>query len=112
MAFYSEDTIMKQLKCLSLLALTTVLVAVAGCAGTPRQESTGEFIDDSVLTTKVKTAVLNDPSLKFAEFNVETHKSVVQLSGVVSTQAAINKALELARTVPGVTAVRNDMRVR
>lgn len=103
---------MNQPKRLPVLFLAVLLASIAGCAATPKQESTGEYIDDSVLTAKVKAAVLNDPALKSAEFNVETHKSVVQLSGFVSTQAAINKAVELARTVPGVTSVRNDMRVK
>lgn len=103
---------MNQPKRLPAFFLAILLASIVGCAATPKQESTGEYIDDSVLTTKVKAAVLNEPTLKSAEFNVETHKSVVQLSGIVSTQAAINKAVELARTVPGVTSVRNDMRVK
>ena len=85
---------------------------VPGCGGTATQESTGDYIDDTVLTTKVKAAVFNEPSLQSAEINVETFKGVVQLSGFVSSQADINKAVEIARDVPGVKSVTNDMRVK
>lgn len=94
------------------LFLAVTLVSVAGCESTPKQEGTGEYIDDSVITTKVKTALVNDPVTKATEINVETFKGVVQLSGFVSTQAAINRAVELARGVSGVKSVRNDMRLK
>jgi len=97
---------------LSVLFLAVTLVSVVGCASTPRQEATGEYIDDSVITTKVKTALVNDPVTKATEINVETFKGVVQLSGFVSTQAAINRAVELARGVSGVKSVKNDMRLK
>jgi osmotically-inducible protein OsmY len=83
-----------------------------GCASTPKQEGTGEYIDDTVITTKVKAAVFNEPPLKSAEINVETFKGVVQLSGFVSSQADVNKATEVARGVKGVKSVKNDMRVK
>jgi len=89
-----------------------LLASVLGCAGTPTKEGTGEYIDDTVITTKVKTAIFNEPSLKSAEINVETFKGVVQLTGFVSSRAAINKAAEVARGVKGVTSVRNDMRLK
>jgi osmotically-inducible protein OsmY len=90
-----------------------LFVAVAlGCASTAKQESTGEYVDDTVITTKVKAAVLNEPTLKSAEINVETFKGVVQLSGFVSSQADINKAAGIARGVPGVKSVKNDMRLK
>lgn len=103
---------MKQLKTISALILAVMLATVLGCASTSKQESTGEYLDDSVITTKVKTAVFNEPSLKSAEINVETFKGVVQLSGFVSTEAGIKKAVEVARGVKGVTSVKNDMRVK
>ena len=82
---------MKRLaKYLSALLLAVLLVSATGCASTAKQEGTGEYVDDSVITTKVKAAILNEPSLKSAEINVETFKGVVQLSGFVSSQAAIN----------------------
>lgn len=103
---------MSRLGQLSRLSLMVVLASVVGCAATSKQEGTGEYVDDTVITTKVKTAVLNEPSLKSAEINVETFKGVVQLSGFVSSQAAINKAAEVARGVSGVKSVKNDMRLK
>ena len=102
---------MKQLsKYLSAFFLAIALVSVVGCASTSQKEGTGEYIDDSVITTKVKAAIFNEPSLKSAEINVETFKGVVQLSGFVNSQTDINKATEIARSVKGVTSVKNDMR--
>ena len=102
---------MKQLgKYLSAFFLAITLVSVVGCASTSKQESTGEYMDDSVITTKVKAAIFNEPTLKSSEINVETFKGVVQLSGFVNSQADINKATEIARSVKGVTSVKNDMR--
>jgi len=104
---------MKQLgKYLSALFLAVALVSVVGCASTSKKEGTGEYIDDSVITTKVKAAIFQEPTLKSAEINVETYKGVVQLSGFVSSAAAGNKAVEVARSVKGVTSVKNDMRVK
>ena len=97
---------------LSAAFLALTLASVVGCASTSKQEGTGEYIDDSVITTKVKAAVFNEPTLKSAEINVETFKGVVQLSGFVSSQTAIYKATELARGVAGVKSVKNDMRVK
>ena len=102
---------MKQLKYVSVFIIALMLT-VAGCASTSKSESTGEYIDDSVITTKVKTAIFNEPTLKTAEINVETYKGAVQLSGFVSTQGNIYKAAELARGVNGVTNVKNDMRLK
>ena len=96
----------------------TTLVAIAfmamalGCASTAKQEGTGEYFDDTVVTTKVKAAILNEPTLKSAEINVETFKGVVQLSGFVNSREDINKAVTVARPVPGVTSVKNDMRLK
>ena len=104
---------MKQFnKYLSAAFLAVTLASVVGCSSTPQKEGTGEYIDDSVITTKVKAAILNEPSLKVTEINVETFKGVVQLSGFVASQADINKAVEVARGVKGVSSVKNDMRVK
>ena len=89
-----------------------VLASLLGCAATPTREGTGEYFDDTVITTKVKAAIFNEPSLKSAQINVETFRGTVQLSGFVSSRADINKATEVARGVPGVTSVKNDMRLR
>ena len=96
------------------LAVLAVLAfaAVAGCASTRTQESTGQYVDDTAITTKVKAAIFNDPMLKSAEINVETFKGSVQLSGFVSSNAAIDRAVTVARGVGGVNAVKNDMRVK
>ena len=90
-----------------------VLVATAlGCASTAKQEGTGEYIDDTVITGKVKAAILNEPTLKSAEINVETFKGVVQLSGFVSSRDAESKAVAVASNVGGVKSVKNDMRLK
>lgn len=96
----------------SAFFVALAFLIVVGCASTPKQEGTGEYIDDAVLTTKVKAAIFNDPSLKSAEINVETFKGEVQLSGFVNSRADISKAVEVARDVIGVQSVKNDMRLR
>jgi hyperosmotically inducible protein len=97
---------------LTALLLALFLSLTVGCASTAKQEGTGEYIDDTVITTKVKTAIFGDAALKSAEINVETFKGVVQLSGFVNSQAAIDKAISVARSVQGVQSVRNDMRIK
>lgn len=103
---------MKQLKFISTFILAIMLATMLGCASSPKQAGTGEYIDDSIITTKVKAAVLNEPSLKSAEINVETFKGTVQLSGFVNSESDIQKAVEVARGVKGVSSVKNDMRVK
>lgn len=88
------------------------LASALGCASTSTQEGTGEYVDDTVITSKVKSAIFGDPTLKSAEINVETFKGIVQLSGFVGTAADQRKALELARKVPGVKSVKDDMRLK
>ena len=94
----------------ALLAVT--LVSVVGCASSAKHEGTGEYIDDSVITTKVKAAIFNEPGLKVSEINVETFKGVVQLSGFVHTASDIPKATEVTRGVKGVVSVKNDLRIK
>lgn len=89
-----------------------LLMTVVGCASTNKQSSTGEYIDDTVITTKVKAAILEDKELKVSEINVETFKGVVQLSGFVTSQSDINKAATITRSIEGVKSVKNDMRVK
>ena len=103
---------MKQLKYIPTIILAFMLATVLGCASTSKQEGTGEYFDDSAITTKVKAAVFNEPSLKSSEINVETFKGVVQLSGFVNSEADIKKAVAVARGVKGVTSVKNDMRLK
>jgi osmotically-inducible protein OsmY len=94
------------------VAVTLALLLSLGCSSTPTQESTGEYIDDSVITARVKTAIFKEPTLKSAEVNVETFKGVVQLSGFVSSQSDINKAVEIAGGIEGVKSVKNDMQLK
>ena len=95
--------------CLVLLMLIATFVA---CASTPKQESTGEYVDDSVITTKVKSLLAKDDFLKSFQISVETFKGSVQLSGFVGSQKAVDKAGEIARSVKGVTSVKNDLIVK
>ncbi|PKO73683.1 MAG: transporter [Betaproteobacteria bacterium HGW-Betaproteobacteria-17] len=99
-------------KVLSAAFLAVALVSVVACAPTAKQEGTGQYIDDTVITAKVKAVIFDDPITKASEVNVETFKGVVQLSGFVSSQAAANRAVELAHGVAGVKSVKNDMRIK
>lgn len=103
---------MKSVKGFLAFLFAILLASLLGCASTPTQEGTGEYVDDSVITTKVKAAVFGEPTRKSAEINVETFKGTVQLTGFVSSRAAIDKAVELTRGVKGVKSVRNDMRLK
>jgi hyperosmotically inducible protein len=107
---------MKQVnKYLSAMFVAVTLVSVGsvvGCASTPQKEGTGEYVDDSVITTKVKTAILEESTLKVAEINVETFKGVVQLSGFVKTKAEASKAVQVASAVGGVKSVKNDIQIK
>ncbi len=85
---------------------------LAGCASTSKEKSTGEFIDDAVITTKVKAALVEDDELKATEIQVETFKGTVQLSGFVANSSHVSKATKVARSVNGVTSVKNDIRVK
>jgi len=89
-----------------------LIATFAACASTPKQESTGEFVDDSVITTKVKSPLATDDFLKSFQIGVETFKGTVQLSGFVGSQKAVDKAGEIARSVKGVTSVKNDLVVK
>jgi hyperosmotically inducible protein len=97
---------------LSAVLLAVSLVSIVGCAPTAHRQGTGEYVDDTVITTKVKAAIFDDPLTKLLEIKVKTFKGEVQLSGFVSSQAAANRAVELARGVNGVTSVKNDMQIK
>ena len=94
------------------LVLLMLIATFAACASTPKQESTGEYVDDSVITTKVKSLLAADDFLKSFQIGVETFKGTVQLSGFVASQQAVDKAVEIARSVKGVTSVKNDLIVK
>lgn len=89
-----------------------LLAFVAACAGTHRKESTGEFVDDSVITTKVKAQIFDDPMLKVFQISVETFKGEVQLSGFVNSVAASARAVAVTRSVNGVQSVKNSLIVK
>ena len=91
------------------LALTTSLAA---CAVTSGRETAGEYVDDATITTKVKAAMFDDPSVKVMQIGVETMQNVVQLSGFVDSAQIKARAGELARSVTGVREVKNDLIVR
>jgi osmotically-inducible protein OsmY len=103
---------MIMLKGFSALFIVALMVSALGCASQSEPQSPGAYMGDSWITTKVKTAILNEPSLKVMQINVETYKGVVQLSGFVDSAASQAKAVEIARAVDGVTSVKNDMRLR
>jgi len=94
------------------LVLAMLIATFAACASTPKQESTGEYVDDSVITTKVKSLLAEDDFLKSFQIGVETYKGIVQLSGFVNSQAAVDKAGQIARSVKGVRSVKNDLIVK
>jgi len=97
------------IRCLVLLML---IATFAACASTRTHESTGEYVDDSVITTKVKAKLADDDFFKSFQISVETYKGIVQLSGFVNSQQAVNKAGEIVRTVQGVKSVKNDLIVK
>ncbi|MGA6993770.1 MAG: BON domain-containing protein [Candidatus Deferrimicrobiaceae bacterium] len=102
----------KRHRILSILICIGLISVFLGCASTPKKAGTGEYIDDSVITTKVKAAIFSEPSLKVFQINVETFKGEVQLSGFVDSAQSIKKAGEVARSVKGVTSVKNDLIVK
>lgn len=92
--------------------IALALVASIGCNSTHNQESTGEYVDDTIITTRVKAAILNDDVLKVSEINVETFKGTVQLSGFVKNRTDIARAVDVVEDVKGVNSVKNDLRVK
>ena len=94
------------------LVLLMLVASFAACASTRTQESTGEYVDDSVITTKIKSLLAKEDFLKSFQISVETFKSTVQLSGFVGSEKALDKAGEIARSVKGVTSVKNNLVVK
>ena len=92
--------------------LIMFVAALVACASTSKQSSTGEYVDDSVITTKVKSLLAEDDFLKSFKISVETYKSIVQLSGFVNSQQAVDKAGQIASSVKGVKSVKNDLIVK
>ena len=86
-----------------------LIATFVACASTSKQEGAGEYVDDSVITTKVKTLLAADDFLKSFQIGVETYKGIVQLSGFVNSQQAVDKAVEITRSVKGVKSVKNNL---
>jgi osmotically-inducible protein OsmY len=103
---------MNPIKTLSAVFAALLLTVTLGCASTRTHEGTGQYVDDSVITTKVKSAILGEPGLKVSEINVETFKGVVQLSGFVNSRDDIKSAVRVASAVNGVKSVKNDMQLK
>lgn len=97
---------------LSGLAALLLVTFLTACGGSPSRESTGEFFDDSVITTKIKAAFVQDRDVKATDIQVETFKGNVQLSGYADSNGEIERAGQLAGTVAGVKSVRNDIRLK
>jgi osmotically-inducible protein OsmY len=102
----------KRHRLLSFLVCIVLVAAFVGCASTQKREGTGEYLDDSAITAKVKAAILNEPTLKVFQINVETFKGDVQLSGFVDSAQIVSKAGEVARGVKGVKSVKNSLIVK
>jgi osmotically-inducible protein OsmY len=94
------------------LVFFILITTFAACASTPIKESTGEYVDDSVITTKVKSLLVENDFLKSFQISVETYKGIVQLSGFVDSQKAINKAGEITGSVKGVKSVKNNLMLK
>lgn len=103
---------MNAIKAVSACLFAIALITAVGCAGSSTSESTGEYIDDTWITTKVKAALVDDSLVKATEVNVETFKGVVQLSGFVSSQEAMDQAVIVAGNIKGVSSVNNGMQVK
>jgi osmotically-inducible protein OsmY len=94
------------------LVLIMFVATFMACASTSTRESTGEYVDDSVITTKVKSLLAADDFLKSFQIGVETYKGIVQLSGFVDSQSTVNKAVEITRSVKGVQSVKNNLIIK
>jgi len=94
------------------LVLLMLIATFAACASTRTHESAGEYVDDSVITTKVKSLLAGDDFLKSFKISVETYQGTVQMSGFVNSQKAVNKASEIVRSVKGLKSLKNNLIVK
>jgi hyperosmotically inducible protein len=108
---YRKEKEMKR-KVAAAIVLLILIATFMACASTSKHESTGQYVDDSVITSKVKTQLANDDFLKSFQISVETYKGVVQLSGFVDSQTAVDKAGQIARSVGGVKSVKSNLIVK
>jgi osmotically-inducible protein OsmY len=103
---------MEKMRNIGFLGLFLLAFIVAGCASTRTHESPGEYVDDSVITSRVKTRLIQDQALKGFQIGVETFRGDVLLSGFVDSPEQIKRAVELAKSVPGVKSVKNSLVVK
>jgi osmotically-inducible protein OsmY len=103
---------MKNLRLITAVIMASALLNIVGCAETPTRESTGQYSDDVVLSTRVRTALFQDSTLKSSTIAVNTFKGEVQLSGFADSPAQAEKAVAIAKAIPGVVSVKNDMRIK
>jgi hyperosmotically inducible protein len=105
-----ESFVMKQLnRTASAVFLAVTLATMMGCAAPLPKESTGEYVDDAVITMKVKAAIFDQPTLKLLDIHVHTFRGTVELRGIVASQSTIDEAVKVARSVNGVKSVENYM---
>ena len=102
----------KSYSVIRFLVVLMMITAFMACASTPKQEGTGDYVDDSVITSKIKTQLAQDDFLKSFQISVESRKGIVLLSGFVDSQKAVDKAGQIARGVEGVKSVRNNLVVK
>lgn len=103
---------MKNIRILTAVIMAGALLNIVGCAETPTRESTGQYSDDVVLSTRVRTALFQDSTIKSSTIAVNTFKGEVQLSGFADSPAQAEKAVAIAKAIPGVVSVKNDMRIK
>lgn len=104
---------MKSIQRTAAGVIAALMLALAGCASEgEKQSSAGAYIDDAAITTRVKTAIFNEPSLKLFDIGVTTEDKVVHLTGSVKTRAEMAKAIEAARKVQGVRSVKNELKIK
>ena len=102
----------KLYRIVQLMVCVGLVTAFMGCAATQKHESAGQYVDDSVITTKVKAALFNEETLKSLQINVKTLRAVVLLSGFVDSAQNVTKAGEIAKNIEGVESVKNSLVVK
>jgi hypothetical protein len=107
-----ENIMSKLNRIMRFMVCFALITAFMGCAATQKRESTGQYVDDAIITTKVKAAILEASTLKTLQINVKTYQGVVQLSGFVDSAQSVSKAGEVARRVEHVKSVENDLIVK
>jgi len=92
--------------------LLLALLTTVGCASTPSQAENAEYADDTAINSKIKTMLSNEPSFSSDQINVETFMGEVELTGIVRSSADMDIAIDIARSVPGVKSVKNNLQIK